>query len=255
MKLKDRVAIITGAGRGIGRAYALRFAEEGAKIVIPDINFENAQNVTQEIIDKGGEAIAVHTDVTNESSVKGMAAEVAAKFGHIDILINNAAIIWVDPKPWDALSVKDWEEMLAVNLIGVWLCTKAVVPHMKAHKNGKIINIHSSVAELGYYQALHYACSKGAIDAMTKALAKALGRHNINVNAISPGLTLAEAAFELTGGREMVEGMMKQVASQRCFKRTQVPEDLVGTAVFLASEDSSFITGQIICVDGGDVFR
>lgn len=253
MKLKDKVAIITGGGRGIGRAYALRFAAEGARVVIADIVFGNAQKVTDEIKAKNGEALALNTDVASEASTVEMAKKVVERFGRIDILMNNAAIFYgIGGRPWDSWTVADWDRMMAVNVKGGWLCVKAVFPQMKAQGKGKIINIASSTADSGFHGLLPYTCSKGAVMTMTKALARALGRYNIDVNCISPGYTLSEASLEMPG--RTPEGDEALIRA-RALRRHQYPEDLVGTAVFLASEDSDFITGQVITVDGGEVMR
>ncbi len=253
MKLEKQIAIITGAGRGIGRAYALRFAEEGASVVIADIIDENAQKVAKEITDKGGAALALHADVSNEASTKQMAAKAIERFGKIDILLNNAAIFYgVNSKAWDNWTTTEWERMFAVNVTGGWLCAKAVAPQMVSQKKGKIINIASGTADWGLFPLLPYACSKGAVMTLTKCLARALGKHNIAVNCISPGFTIDEATLLGLGGQE--EGGLK-LAERRCFRRNQYPADLVGTAVFLASADSDFVTGQVISVDGGDVLR
>ncbi len=255
MKLKDKVAIITGGGRGIGREYALRFAEEGAKVVIPDIIFENAQKVAGEIKSKGGEGLAVHTDVADEASVAELVKKTIDRFGRVDILVNNAAILWVEAKRWDAWLVKDWEQILAVNLIGTWLCIKAVVPIMIAQGKGKIINIHSTTDYMGRPHNLPYTCSKGAVAALSRSLARALGRYNINVNCISPGFTVVELTSEVVGGPEKLDKMIMADISRKCFQRAGYPNDLVGAATFLASEDSDFITGQVLVVDGGDMLR
>lgn len=250
MKLKDRVAIVTGGGRGIGRAYALRFTDEGAKVVIADIILENTQKVVEEIKVKGGDAIALHTDVSNENSTIELAKKTTECFGRIDILINNAAIYYgIGSRPWDGWTVEDWDRMFAVNVRGSWLCAKAVFPQMKAQGKGKIINIGSSAADAGLDQILAYICSKGAVVTLTRGLARALGRYNINVNCILPGFTLSEASIEMSGKGNLDEALIRR----RCLRRPEYPEDLVGTAVFLSSEDSDFITGQVISVDGGDV--
>jgi 3-oxoacyl-[acyl-carrier protein] reductase len=252
MKLKDRVAIVTGGGRGIGRAYALRFNDEGAKVVIADIILENAQKVAEEIKAKGGDALALHTDVSSETSTIEMAKRTIEGFGRIDILMNNAAIYYgIGAKPWDGWTVEDWDRMFAVNVRGSWLCAKAVFPQMKAQGKGKIINISSSAADAGLDQILAYICSKGAVITLTRGLARALGRYNINVNCILPGFTLSEASLEMSGKGGLDEVLIRR----RCLRRAEYPEDLVGTAVFLASEDSDFVTGQVISVDGGDVMR
>lgn len=253
MKLKDKVAIITGAGQGIGRAYALRYADEGAKVVSADIAAEKAQKVAGEIEAGGGEALAVHTDISDEASTVAMVKKAIARFGRIDILLNNAAIYYgVGLKRWDASNPEDWDRIFAVNVKGPWLCAKAVVPQMITQGRGKIINIASSTVDTGFHGLLPYACSKGAVIALTKSLARALGRHNINVNCISPGYTMSQASIEMPG---KVPGADEALLRSRCLRRPELPEDLVGTAVFLASEDSDFITGQTIAVDGGEVMR
>ena len=253
MKLKDKVAIITGAGQGIGRVYALRFADEGAKVVSVDINAEKAQRVAGEIEAKRGEALAIHTDISSEASTAEMAEKTIARFGKIDILVNNAALYYgVGVKRWDASTPEEWDRIFSVNVKGPWLCVKAVAPQMIAQGKGKVINIASTTADTGFHGLLPYACSKGAVITLTKALARALGRHNINVNCISPGYTLTEASVEMPGKRP---GADEAFLPSRCFRRPEQPEDLVGLAVFLASEDSDFITGQTIIVDGGEVMR
>ncbi len=253
MKLKDKVAIVTGGGRGIGRAYALRFADEGARVAIADIIFDNARKVADEIKAKGGEALALETDITSEASTTEMAHKTLERFGKIDILLNNAAIFYgIGGRSWDAWSTEDWDRMFAVNVRGGWLCAKAVFPQMKAQGKGKIVNVASSTADTGLPVLLPYTCSKGAVMTLTRSLARALGRYNINVNCISPGYTLSEASLNMPGRTpEADEAMIRG----RCFRRQQHPEDLVGTAVFLASDDADFITGQVITVDGGEAMR
>ncbi len=251
MKLKDKVAIITGAGRGIGRAYALRFADEGAKVVIAEIIFENAQKVVKEIEAKGGEALALHTDVSKEASTIEMAVKTMEHFGSIDILVNNAAYFYgLEAKRWDAWSMEEWNRSWQVNTVGSWLCTKAVTPYMIAKGKGKIINISSTTINIGYPYLLPYTCAKGANMVLTRILANALGRHSINVNCISPGYTLSEATTEALDRNLQAEEAM---AKARAIRRNEYPQDLVGTAVFLASEDSDFVTGQTINVEGGSV--
>jgi NAD(P)-dependent dehydrogenase (short-subunit alcohol dehydrogenase family) len=250
MRLKEKVAIVTGGGRGIGRAYALGFAREGAQVVVADIIFENAQKVAKEINTKGGKALALHTDVSSESSTLEMARKTIEQFGRIDILMNNAAIFYgVGNKNWDAWLPEDWDRMFAVNVKGSWLCVKAVVPHMISQGGGKIINISSGTTMLAATTILPYTCSKGAIVILTRSMARALGEHHINVNCISPGYTMTEATKEMP---EKPAGIDEILLQNRCFRRPEQPEDLVGTAIFLASKDADFITGQIIAVDGGE---
>jgi 3-oxoacyl-[acyl-carrier protein] reductase len=251
MKLKDKVAIVTGGGRGIGRAYALRFSEEGAKVVIADIALDNAQKAADEIKATGGETLALHTDVSSRPSTEDMAKKTVEQFGKIDILVNNAAIYYgIGMNRWDSWAPEDWDRMFAVNVKGSWLCIKAAAPFMIAQGKGKIINISSNTVQTGLEALLPYTCSKGATIALTRVMARALGRHNICVNCISPGYTMSEASIEMPG---KVEGMDKLATRGRCFRREEEPDDLAGTAVYLASEDSDFITGQTIVVDGGEV--
>jgi len=249
--LEDKVAIITGAGRGLGRVFALRFAEEGAKLLLPDISLERAEGVAKEIRAKGGEAVAMETDISDENATKKMAEKVMQQYGKVDILLNNAAIWYgIEPKPWDALTVEEWDRIFAVNVKGTWLCCKAIAPLMIKESRGKIINIASNVANVPAAQAfLAYSCSKGAVYTLTHALARALGPSGINVNAIAPGYTASEASLSQRDSEKTFE----LATSEQSIQRREEPIDLVGTAVFLASKDSDFITGQVIYVDGGTV--
>jgi 3-oxoacyl-[acyl-carrier protein] reductase len=249
--LKDKVAIITGAGRGIGRAFALRFAEEGAKLLLPDIGLERAESVVNEIQAKGGEAVAIKTDISDEKATKKMAEKVIQQYGRVDILINNAAIWYgLEITPWDAWTVEEWDRVFAVNVKGTWLCCKAIAPLMVKQSKGKIINIASGVAKVPAAQLwLPYSCSKGAVYTLTHSLARALGPSGINVNAIAPGFTASEASVAQRGSEKTFE----IVITERAIPRREEPDDLVGTALFLASADSDFITGQVIYVDGGCV--
>ena len=249
--LKDKVAIITGAGRGIGKAFALRFAEEGAKIFIPDISLERAEETVKEIKAKGGEAAAILTDVSDEKATQAMAEKVVQLYGKADILVNNAAIWYgLNITPWDQWKPEDWDRIFSVNVKGSWLCCKAVVPLMVQQKSGKIINIASNVARVPAAQVfLPYACSKGAVYTLTQALARALGGSGINVNAIAPGYTASEASLTQRDN----EMTSKLATSEQSIQRREEVADLVETAVFLASDGSDFISGQTIFVDGGTV--
>jgi len=249
--LENKVAIITGAGRGLGRAFALKFAEEGAKLLLPDISLERAEGVVNEIRAKGGEAVAMETDISDENATNRVAEKVMQQYGKVDILLNNAAIWYgINITPWDAWTVEEWDRIFAVNVRGTWLCCKAIAPLMIKESKGKIINIASNVANVPAAQLfLPYSLSKGAIYTLTHALARALGSSGINVNAIAPGYTATEATLEQRDSEKIFEIATSEQSIQ---KRLQ-PADLVRTAVFLASEDSDFITGQVIYVDGGTV--
>ena len=169
MRLKDKVAIITGGGQGLGRAYALRFCEEGAKVVIPEINYENAKKVEQEIIDKGGEALAIETDVSSEADTADMAEKTMERFGKIDILINNASIyMGLENKPLENITVEEWDRSFAVNVRGTWLSIKAVGPYMKSGGGGSIINVSSGTWLVGIPYLLNYATTKAGILGMTR---------------------------------------------------------------------------------------
>ncbi len=255
MRLENKVAIVTGCGRGLGRAYALRFAREGAKVVAADIILKNAQEVAKEIEADGGQSLALYTDVSDETSTIEMAKKTIERFGGLDILLNNAARYYeIMLTSWDSWTMEEWNKVFAVNIIGMWLCIKAAAPYMMEQRKGKIINIASSVVWEGVPYKLPYNCSKGAVIAMTTALAKELGPHNINVNAIAPGWVPTKAGIGAYTG-DKLKAKRELVRNMRCLKRDETPEDLTGTAVFLASEDSDFITGQVMTVDGGATFR
>jgi NAD(P)-dependent dehydrogenase (short-subunit alcohol dehydrogenase family) len=243
MRFAGKSVIITGGGGKIGRAYAMGFAKEGAKVALPDI--ASADHVVKAIRDMGGTAISMACDVSNEESVKAMVRETVKQFGSVDILINNAAYfmsVWKGPF-WE-MTVEEFDKAMAVNVRGSWLCAKAVAPHMQKQKSGKIINISSNVALTGNPNYIHYVTSKGALIAMTRAMARELGDWNICVNTVSPG-------FVVTEGRQVDPEYEKVRAQQRSLKRSQVEDDLVGTVLYLSSPESDFMTGQLLNVDGG----
>ena len=246
MRFKDKSVIITGGGGKIAKAYALAFAKEGAKVSLPDIT--SADHVVKAIQDMGGTAITMKCDVTDEKSVKAMVDETASQFGTVDVLINNAAYfmtVWKGPF-WE-MTVEEFDKAMAVNVRGSWLCAKAAVPYMQKQKQGKIVNISSNVALTGNPNYIHYVTSKGAIIAMTRAMARELGDWNICVNTVTPG-------FVVTEGRQVDPEYEKIRAQQRSIKRSQVETDLVGTVLFLSSSESDFMTGQLLNVDGGFQF-
>jgi NAD(P)-dependent dehydrogenase (short-subunit alcohol dehydrogenase family) len=251
MKLKGKVAIITGGARGIGRAFALRLAGEGARIVIADVI--DGTGVREELERNGAEALAVHTDVSDEESTRAMARKATEEFGGIDILINNAGLFAsLGKKPFYEISGEEWDAVLGVNLKGVFNCCKAVYPQMKKQGKGKIINVSSSTFFRGAPNFIHYVASKGGIIALTRSLAREVGDDGICVNAIAPGLTVSET---VQANPIYPEEYLSAVAGSRCLKRDETPEDLTGTILFLASDDSDFITGQTINVDGGLMFH
>jgi NAD(P)-dependent dehydrogenase (short-subunit alcohol dehydrogenase family) len=245
--LNGRVAIITGAGQGIGRAFAKAFAAEGAIPIIAERNRERGEAVAAEIAAAGGRARAITTDVADPDSVAAMAKAVEAGFGRIDILINNAAIFsMLEMRPFDQIPLEEWEAVLRVNVTGAFLCARAVVGAMRRAGWGRIINMASGAVTLGRPNYLHYITSKAALDGMTRSLARELGAHGITVNAILPGATFTEIE------RKTVTPEQKaRIIAMQCIPRPEGPEDLIGTALFLASDAASFLTGQALTVDGG----
>jgi 3-oxoacyl-[acyl-carrier protein] reductase len=242
------VAIVTGAGQGIGAAYARRFTEEGAKVIIADINQKRSEAVVKEITGKGDEALAVMTDVSDEASTQALAQEVVERYGRIDILVNNAAIFsTINLKPMEEISVEEWDGLMGVNLRGMFLCCKAVVPQMKTQKQGKIINVSSATVFMGKPYYIHYVTSKAGVIGFTRALAREVGDWNIQVNCLTPGYTETEVPRATTTPEQK-----KAIIGHQCIKRIGTTEDLVGIMVFLASNESDFMTGQTLNVDGGD---
>lgn len=247
MRLEGKVAVITGAGQGLGRAYAHRFVREGARVVVADVQEDKANKVAQEVRDLGGEGLAVKVDVSDPESVQDMFGQIVERFGQVDVLINNASIFsTIEMKPFEEISLEEWNRLMAVNLTGSFLCCQAVSPHMRERKQGRIINISSGVVLMGRPFYAHYVASKAGIIGLTRALANELGEDNITINAITPGPTETEVPRE-TVSPEQAQAMIDAQA----IKRRETAKDLVGVAVFLASEDSKFITGQVINVDGG----
>jgi len=248
-EVKDQVVVITGAGQGLGREYALAFAEAGAIPIISELNDNNAKEVKQEIQNMGGKALAVATDVTSEQSINNMVEKTIQEFGKIDVLINNAAMFAVLPRcGFEDIPLQEWYQVMNVNITGSYLCARSVAPIMRKAGSGRIINISSGTVPQGMPGMMHYVTSKAAIVGMTRSMARELGDDNINVNAVMPGYTETEVVHENMDeeGREALQNM-------RILKRKGTPADIIGVVMFLASPGSSFITGQSIACCGGEV--
>jgi 3-oxoacyl-[acyl-carrier protein] reductase len=250
--LKGRVVIITGAGQGIGRCYAHRFAAVGAIPILAEINEGNSQRVVEEIKAAGpGMAVPIATDVSSPKSVRQMTETVLDRFGRIDVLINNAALYSrLTRGTFDQLPLEEWDDVLRVNVTGAFLCCREVLPTMREAKWGRIINISSGTVTLGRPNFMHYVTSKAALIGMTRAMARELGPSGITVNAVLPGLTKTE--IEAAGATQAVWDIILQ---QQCIPRAGTPEDVAELVMFLASSASGFITGQCLAVDGGATHR
>jgi NAD(P)-dependent dehydrogenase (short-subunit alcohol dehydrogenase family) len=245
MILQGKTVIVTGGAQGLGRLYCESLAQEGANVLAADIR--DATAVAEGIRQRGGSAIALKTDVTKEKDVAEMAKAAVEKFGRIDALVNNAAVYYgLSTKHFAEIDSAEWDKVMTVNVKGPWLCVKAVLPQMQKQQSGKIINVSSSTVLLGTPGLLHYVASKAAIIGMTRSMAHEVGDYNICVNTVAPGLTWTEASQGM-----FTEERAKQSAQKKCLKRLEQPGDLLGVVKFLISDESNFITGQTIVVDGG----
>jgi NAD(P)-dependent dehydrogenase (short-subunit alcohol dehydrogenase family) len=246
-RLKGRVAIVTGAGGGIGKALATRLASDGASVVVADLQkFDTAAAEIAKAT--GAKTLGLEIDVSAEEQVARMASQAMKTFGRIDILVNNAAVFSsLKLKPFEEISVAEWRKVMDVNALGVFLCCRACAPHMRAAGGGRIINLASGAPLKGVPLFLHYISSKGAVIAMTRGLARELGKDRITVNALAPGFTLSENVAQDPAHRRQGE----ITRATRAIARDEMPEDLVGAVSFLASDDAAFITGQTLVVDGG----
>ena len=250
-RLTGKVALVTGGAKGIGRHYSRALAEQGARVMIADI--EDGSDLAKDIAQAHGanSAASALCDVSDETAVAALVKQTLERFGQIDILVNNAALYAkLSPRNFDEWDQATWDKVMAVNLRGPWLMVKYVAPHMQARRSGKIINIASGAAYKGVPRMLPYVCSKGAMLAFSRALSRELGDYGIAVNSLSPGYILSDTGLE---NITHVEEERVPVRNSRAFKRDAYPEDLVGTLIFLASSDSDFVTGQSIVVDGGSV--
>jgi NAD(P)-dependent dehydrogenase (short-subunit alcohol dehydrogenase family) len=251
LKLKGKTAIVTGAAQGIGRAFAERLAADGANVVIADV--ANVEKTSRDMEQAGHQVLGLKVDVTSETDTKRMADETVARFGGIDILVTNAGLYTTLPLgPFENITVEAWRKVMDVNTLGVFLSCRAVVQHMRKQKGGRIINIASGTPFKGVPFLLHYVSSKGAIVAFTRALARELGKDNILVNCIAPGFTMSDGVL---ANPEHIEKLREISVKSRTIQRDQVPQDVVGALSFLAGEDSAFVTGQTMVIDGGSYFH
>ena len=250
--LEGKVAMVTGAARGIGQAFAVGFAKCGMSVAVSDLR--DCNETVKAVEAAGGKAVATETDVTNADSTKAMADAAVKAFGRIDVLMNNAAMYGnLKNGRFHTLEEAEWDACMKVNVKGLWQCAKAAVPAMRQAGGGSIISISSLAAVYGMPNALHYATSKGGVIGYTRALARELGRDNIRVNAIAPSLVWTPGTREIMG--EQVDRFADTVRKGQTLQRNLDTEDIVGTAIYLASNMSSFVTGQTIMVDGGTVYR
>jgi NAD(P)-dependent dehydrogenase (short-subunit alcohol dehydrogenase family) len=247
LRLSGKVAIVTGAGSGIGQALATRLAADGAAVVVADVaKFDLAAAEIAKAT--GARTLGLQIDVSSEADVARMATETVKAFGRIDILVNNAAIFSsIKLKPFEQIEVAEWRKVMDVNILGVALCCRACVPHMRKAGGGRIINLASGAPIKGVPLFLHYISSKGAVIAMTRGLARELGKDGITVNTLAPGFTLSENVAK--DPTHVKQGEVTRMT--RAIQRDETPEDLVGTVSFLASADAAFMTGQTLVVDGG----
>ena len=248
MKQKGRTAIVTGAGHGIGKALATRLAQDGANIVVADV--KNHEAAAAEIAKStGARTLGIRVDVSSIEDTERMAAETIKTFGSIDVLVNNAAMFSVlRLRRFEEIPPDEWKRLMEINIMGVGLCCRAVSQQMRKQKRGRIINLASGAPLKGVPLFLHYIASKGAVIAMTRGLAREMGRDGITVNALAPGFTLSE---NVLASEEHVSLSSSAAVTGRAIPRDEKPEDLVGAVSFLASDDAEFMTGQTVVVDGG----
>jgi NAD(P)-dependent dehydrogenase (short-subunit alcohol dehydrogenase family) len=249
MRLADKVAIVTGGAAGLGFAYARRFLAEGARVVVADVVDPAPAAGT---LGAAGRVLGVRIDVSDAGAARAMVQAAVARFGRVDILVNNAAVFaTLKPRAFDEIPEAEWDRVMAVNVTGIWNCVRAVAPVMRGQGGGRIVNVASAIVGKGTALLLHYVTSKGAVVAMTRALARELGADGITVNAVAPGFVLSDG---VQANPDIGEFQIDAIMRARSLKRDAFPEDIEGAVLFLASDDSAFMSGQTLVVDGGSVF-
>jgi len=246
MRLKDKIALVTGSSRGVGRAVALAFAKVGAKVVI---NYTSNEKAADEVVENvegmGSEAISVKADVAQKSDVEHLVSATIETFGRLDILVNNAG--FTRPAMMVKMSEEQWDQVIDIHLKGAFLCSQAAAIHMKEQKGGKIINVTSVAGLVGTVGQINYSAAKGGILSMTKSIARELARYNVCANVISLGIVATDMTEKIRSDEKLKEIYINRIL----FKRFAEPDDISPAFVFLASDESNYITGQLLCVDGG----
>jgi NAD(P)-dependent dehydrogenase (short-subunit alcohol dehydrogenase family) len=246
---RDKVIVITGAGRGLGLAYAGRLASEGARIAIAEIDAATGKAAADDLRREGADAIFIETDIASEESNMSMVTRVLEKWGRIDGLVANAGLAnSVGGATYNEISVEQWDRIMTVNVRGTWLTCRAVAPHMQKQRHGSIVTVSSDTTMWGSPRLLHYVTSKGAIEAFTRAMARELGTDGVRINCVAPGLLNNDATAGVPAAKR------EWNIQNRAIPREGTPQDIVGLVSFLLSDEASFITGQVIVADGGLVF-
>jgi 3-oxoacyl-[acyl-carrier protein] reductase len=253
MRLQDKVIIVTGGGKGLGRVYSKGLAAEGARVVIAEIDAKAAARTADEITTSGGQAQSIPTDVSSLGSVRALVEKTVADHERIDVLVNNAALFADLPsRAWQDITPDEWDQVMAVNMRGVFLCCQAVIPVMARNGGGSIINVSSSTIINGGRGSIHYTASKAGVMGITRSFARQVGDLGVRVNTLAPGGTASDT---LMAAHDNDPTFFDRNVPLRSIKRWEHPDDLVGTVIFLASDDSAFMTGQMLVVDGGKDFH